>query len=168
MKMQIAKLMMGLMVLGLGSVSSASLMVEPILGFESGKFDGSTDTFSGSSMGLRLGFSTLGLWVAGDYTMAQLKHNTSEYSPKDLALTVGYDFPILVRGYASYILGTSYESGSSTVSGGGTKLGLGFTMLPLVSINVEMINRNYTKIDSMTIDSKYQSMALSLSLPLDL
>jgi hypothetical protein len=118
---------------------------------------------SGPAMGARLGYQMLGLMGGLDYSMRtefELEEELpgsyfwndtgsskrkSKYKSKNMGIFVGYDFPILLRAWVSYYFNTSWEvSTADTVydvgdemSGGGYGLGIGYTMLPLVSLNLE-------------------------------
>ena len=75
---------------------------------------------------------------------------------------VGYDFPILVRAWATYFFDVTYspETGSD-LTATGTSFGVGFTGLPFVSLNAEyrMLSFDDSELDSSEV-------FLSASLPL--
>jgi hypothetical protein len=182
-------------IFGISSVSNASLMVEPYLGYEFGKqtnkaVGGSTETTSDSTnpaLGLRLGYSFMLPWVALDYTMGsgtiKATAGDTDFSRTSLAAVVGVDLPVLVRAWAGYgftndfTLKGSGGLSDTKVKGTYTKVGVGTTMLPFVSINLEYIMHKATKINlagsgEVDVDTVYSTFdnntyMLSVSLPLD-
>jgi hypothetical protein len=126
-------------------------------------------------MGLRLGWGMLGFAVGLDYGTAA---TTGEFPAPagdidvdvtDMGLFVSYEFPILVRAYATYVFDAEAEvENSSTLSGTGTKIGVGFTGLPFVAINVEMFTHSYDEEDpaAASTDTTFDGTMVSLSLPL--
>ncbi|HWU44238.1 MAG TPA: hypothetical protein VN132_12395, partial [Bdellovibrio sp.] len=86
---------------------------------------------------------------------------------------VGVDLPILLRAWAGYgfsdqfVLDTPYNS---TIKGKSFKLGVGFTGLPFVSLNVEYLKSTADEITGGTLansspDSKHEAVMVSVSLP---
>jgi hypothetical protein len=152
--------------------AQAGLLLEPIISYETGKMG--TTSVSGTGVGMRVAYTMMGAWVGGEYDTVTLKDSASNSNkPVDLGASVGYDFPVLpLRVFGTYFVNTAYESGGATVSGTGTKVGVSLTMLPLVSINIESIARNFTKMKAgsieSTIDSKLSTTGISVSLPFDL
>ncbi len=186
------------------SVAHAGIMIEPYLGYEFGtqssKFKSSylpsanTDlgaVISGTALGARLGYNFIGFWAALDYMVSSgtLKFDTSSLKDSDmtrstLGITAGFDFPILLRAWAGYIVkddtklkGTGTET---TLSGGGYKLGIGYQGLPFVSLNLEYLVRNFNShkgsaqdagtgynFDQAYNEYKHNTYLLSISLPLD-
>jgi hypothetical protein len=162
----------------MGSVANASLLLEPYLGYHTGKYtQGSTDqNLSGVSYGGRLGFQQLGFMGGIDYMTGSWKDdaspNSSTVTPSNLGVFVGYNFPILVRVYGEYgfsnSLKLSNNGGSDTLKGTGIKLGVGFTALPFLSINLEYITDTYTKDSNGTLTPEVTDKlyGVSVSLPL--
>ena len=184
--------------------AQAGVMIEPYIGYETGtqsaKFKSSylpsanTDLggiVSATALGARLGYNVLGFWAALDYmaTSGTLKYDTSTLKDSDLTrstlgVTAGFNFPILLRAWGGYIWqddskfkGTGTET---TLSGGGYKLGLGFSGLPFVSLNLEYIVRNFNShkgsaqdagagynFDQSYNEYRHNTYLLSVSLPLD-
>ena len=147
--------------LGLASTAQADLLIEPYLEYEfSSTFElktkGGSDVggkTTGVVPGLRLGYKTpLMLWFALDYSMmsgGSHKENNDGGSGKmdrtNAYIDVGIDFPILLRGWVGYgvLNKAKYKDDNSGTDGttfqGGSnfKIGLGFTGLPFVSVNLE-------------------------------
>ena len=181
----------------------AGVLVEPYLGFAIGA-DGETsvagtaydNSYASVTMGGRLGYQFLGFMGGIDYSMQNfsLKSKSSSNSDKDdvkknqLGLFVGYDFPILLRAWGTYFLSGSVEGKDANVAndqvfssndkfsdGSGYALGVGFSGLPFVSINLEYRTMEYGKFarsnNSSVAYGKKLSLSeilLSVSLPLDL
>ena len=88
----------------------------------------------------------LGGAVAPDREVTQTQSGTETSgdagSETKLGVFAGYDFPLFVRAWASYFLDISREDADGNESNtdsidGVVGLGVGFTFLPLVSLNVE-------------------------------
>lgn len=173
--------------------AKASLLVEPLVGFNLGsKIDIKDDdnkgnyTGMGGAYGGRLGYQKLGFQMGVDYL-----HSSIDFSGKDFKTNtslnewagfVGFEFPVLLRVYAGYIFSATGESkyldkndvkqSLDLKSGSGAKFGIGFTGLPFVVINLEY---RAGSIDDYKLGStryendkmKYSSYLLSLSLPLN-
>lgn len=169
--------------MGFSGVAHAGILIEPYLGYESGKTTDVDGKFDGVTIGGRLAYKTpVMLWVGVDgafgvsgkskpdsgtgYSDVDQKHNTF-YG------VVGIDLPILLRGWVGYGFSDQIKlegSADSTYKGKNFKIGLGFTGLPFVSLNAEYIKG---KVDEYSgnlansgLDTKYESVQLSVSLPL--
>jgi len=126
------------------------------LGAANGTYE---DKDSGYAIGSRLGYSFLGLMGGLDFNVGSItdKADSSpagitvsgedDYSTKQVGLFLGYELPILFRFWGTYYFTNEWEAKSSntvtgtdkgdTYSGSGFGLGVGFTGLPIVSINLE-------------------------------
>jgi len=166
---------------GFVSTANAGLLIEPYLGYHTGEVnDGSTkDDFSGMTYGARVGYQhALGLMFGVDYMTGSWEQDSNpkaDLTPAILGVFVGYDFPVLLRVYGVYSLSNEVKhkdtSGSSTMKGDGAiKLGVGFTGLPLVSINLEYLQASYDKSGSTTLTPaiKASGYGLTVSIPFDL
>jgi len=154
----------------------AALLVDPYIGINlngSTQFGTTENDYKNSpvSMGARLGFTQLGFSVGLDYQITsgiEIKNDSNEYDAKEIAIFGGFDFPILVRAYAGYIVSADFESSASKYDeGSGYKLGVGFTGLPFISLNVEYKVVSYDKLNGVstgTADNK--CMLVGVSLPL--
>lgn len=175
------------------SVASAGILVEPYIGFEKGKtvqesgVNSTTHDGTAAVIGGRFGYTLpILFWLGLDYSLTSggkgKSANTSlyadvDYKRSDLYLVAGFDFPILVRAWLGYGLMndlTADQSGTSTKVNGGThtKIGVGFTGLPFVSVNLELYNHAPTKSDGNAFAAgtsfKDAGFTLTASLPLDL
>lgn len=162
--------------LGFTSTSHADLMVEPYLGYEMGTGSQGSNDFkvTGTDLGLRLGYDTgVMFWAALDYTMGSLTLDPDSGTSDDgkrtsLAAVVGLDLPVLFRVWAGYGFSNEMKFDAAAWKGKYTKFGVGFTALPFVSLNLEVINDTWDDSDSGgDPDSKNTSYLLSVSLPLN-
>ncbi len=165
---------------GFMTTANAGVLIEPYLGYLTGKTEqGSTEVdISGVNFGARLGYkSFLGLMGGFDYMTAKLEDEANpknDVTPSQLGVFVGFEFPILLRVYGVYGISnkTKYKdsNGSDTLEGGDhIKLGVGFTALPLVSINLEYIMASYDENDGQSFSPELtmKTYGLSISAPFD-
>lgn len=173
-----SKLLISLaLILGFSGVAHANIMIEPYLGYEMGKTTDPDGKTSGVVIGGRLAYKTpLMLWVGLDGGFETGKYKPDSNSDADLKRTslygvVGVDLPILFRVWAGYGFSDEFKFESPyNMKGTGTnfKLGLGFTALPFVSLNVEYIKAKNTggDIHDVNPDFQHETVLLSASLPL--
>lgn len=157
--------------------ANAGLEVEPYLGYTiDGTLSqaGATDSdLSGVGMGARLGYGFLPLLGAGvefykGNLTADASGTESDFEPTDIGIYASVDFPILVRAWATYVLSSKVDVAAGEFSGSGFKLGVGFTGLPFVSINLEYTTINYDELNgSSATDVDRSGIMLGVSLPLD-
>lgn len=180
--------------------AQAGFLIEPYLNYNFGsgdyKFDGETYdvSTSGPNYGSRLGFQYLGFMGGMDFNLGSYgwdeKSNgtTTKYDLDTTRFGVfaGYDFPILLRAWIGYYFKNSaeysktYEDESDkgdAYNGTAIELGVGFTPLPLLSVNVgyrmntydEYENANGTK-TALNGDSEVNinEIFVGVSLPLNL
>jgi hypothetical protein len=170
-------------VLTFNQAAQAGLLLEPYLGFVSGEAkQATTSKYTGTSYGARVGYTMLLGFAAGiDYNAMNF---TDDSSPKndltsgDLGVFIAYKFPVLLRTYATYVPSASIDSKSngttSTLKAGNSlKLGVGFTGLPFINVNLEYISGSYSDIESagttVSLNPKFttSAFALSISAPFD-
>lgn len=159
--------------------AKAGFLIEPYIGFAmNGTAENtvlnSEDDYTGTTLGGRLGWQMLGLFVAGDYRMSSLSADSADVDETLYSAVIGYEFPVMFRLYGQYILGGSAETDESPATEyedvSGTVLGIGFTGLPFVSLNFEMADYSYGEIDGSSAygDTDFSHYLLSVSLPLNL
>lgn len=163
-------------VLGFGSVSHADILIEPYLGYETGKTTDPDGKLNGSHLGLRLAYKTpVMLWVGVDYTAGISGQFEPDGASKEdakrstLSGVVGIDLPILLRAWVGVGLTNDMKVDSGKLEGKNVKVGVGFTGLPFVSLNLEYIKDTWDKFDGNAIptgDAQNESVAFSVSLPL--
>lgn len=176
--------LMSLVLLLSATTVQAGLLVEPILGLNvNHKIETKGKDFSGlgGAYGGRLGYQNYGFQLGLDYLSSSTdmdnKNLKNNFTSQDWAAFVGFEFPILVRVYAGYIFSSTGEvklktGGKGKLDGGtGTKIGIGFTGLPFVDINVEYRRGTYDDTKFAGVkggDVDFSSTMLSISLPLNL
>ncbi len=138
--------------------SQAGFLLEPYVNYTLGSGDTTSSSTTidystnGPELGARLGFTMLGLMGGIDAAKGTVsnerKSPTStledEYSRTRVGVFAGYDAPILVRGYVAYHFvntlsdqeNTGYTAKNAEYKGSALEFGLGFTPLPLLSVNV--------------------------------
>lgn len=185
------------------SVAKAGLYLEPYAGVAlAGKLERKTTSFptfgdySGVQIGGRAGYSMLGFMGGLTLNLAMktdieatsgVVRTNDGVTRRDIGAFVGFNFPILVRVWASYYFNSMLEGqdpgihntldSSETYNGNGYSIGVGFTGLPFLSLNLEL--RNFTYDEQEDIDASPQTTTfnpeytsnevfVSISLPLDL
>jgi hypothetical protein len=167
--------------LGLSATAHAGLFIEPYVGYEFGSVSelnssSTSHSLSGPAYGARLGYmSMIGFGLGAEYmgtSLAVSSTNPSESaSGSDIGAFVSFNFPVFLKVYATYFVSStasvSNVSGGS-YSGSGYKIGVGWTSLPFININFEVIGRDYGKQggSSLTSDVKENDFCLNISLPI--
>ena len=141
----------------LTSPAHAGLLIEPYLGYGfSGKVEIAPDKedISGLTYGARFGVTSLGFMVGAEYMGTQTKIDLpgdNTLNSTNIGIFAGYNFPILLRAYATYFFYNTAKadfainSNSFDVEGNGLKLGVGYKGLPFVSLNLEYLMQTYKK-----------------------
>jgi len=167
--------------------AKASLLLEPYLGYAlngKGINSGSTDiSYDTVTYGARVGYSSIiGLMFGIDYSLQspeidfEQPNGTIDSDKRDksqLGVFVGYELPLLFRGWATYYVASKLEhSDGDKETGNGYAVGVGFTGLPFLSLNLEYRSCEYDEIerasngDKEAIDRGLKEILLSVSLPL--
>ena len=116
-----------------------------------------------------------------------LNRSNDGVTRRDLGIFAGFNFPILIRVWASYYFNSKIEGQDSTgihsidstetLNGNGYAIGVGFTGLPFLSLNLELRNFTYDEIDDInlnpttaTLSPEYKAseVFVSLSLPINI
>lgn len=190
----------------------AGVHLEPYLGYTFGS-DESTESgtvvensYKTPLAGARLGYGMLGFSFGVDYSMSlgafdleQDKPATSaapdSYTSTNLGIYAGYTFPIMFKVWGTYFLknkleldalggGATPSSGDNTeITGNGFALGVGWTGLPFLALNLEYRSITFDEITERSgtvsklplssggvvteseVDAK--EIILSVSVPLD-
>ena len=168
------KLIMAMIAISIFSTARASFLVEPYLGmhFNSDIDRGADDDLSGIGMGARLGWQNLGLQLGVNYKTAsfELDNANTDASYNHMGVFAGYEFPILVKVWAEYIISSEFDidGGATYDEASGTTIGFGYTGLPFVSINFETTKISYDRVNSSNADMDLNTYMLSVSLPITL
>lgn len=173
--------------------ANASLLIEPHVGYIVGGTSDFTSSgtnvalkWNGPDYGARLGGQWLGFQAGLDYShstfdleLAALGTTVKTAQKRDmLGAFVGYKFPILLRAWATYFFSgkttatettTSSNSGDFT-KGKGMELGVGFTGLPIVNLNLSYRTSTQDKDETgaMNPEIKTKEFLLSVSAPFTL
>ena len=167
--------------LALTSPAHAGLLIEPSLGYAfigEAEGDGSKDDLSGLAYGARFGVTSLGFMVGAEYMGTQFKVDVAgnpKLNSTNLGIFAGYNFPILLRAYATYFFYNQAEFGDTTtidLRGNGLKLGVGYKGLPFVSLNLEYLMQTYKEARvggspwaDLSTDVKANTLMFTVSLP---
>ena len=126
----------------------AGVLLEPYLGYSVGNID--DDDQMGPSMGLRAGYSMMGLAVGAEYHTGTWNWDTSsgdvDATPQDIGAFVSYSLPLMLRFYGSYYFDSTNEldnDADQKLTGSAIKLGVGLTTFPLISINLDYTKYTY-------------------------
>jgi hypothetical protein len=156
----------------------SAIMIDPSIGTNIGynlEGNGVDEDFGGTGVGGRFGLDYVGVMFGIDYhrhtgELEQANGNKLDASLTETAVFVGYDAPILFRVWAAMLVKGEFdvENGSDYTDGKGMKFGVGFTMLPFVSLNLEHRSFEYEKRGDVAGAETYKNkgMFLSVSLPL--
>lgn len=165
----------GLVLSLLGSVSvHADLHLEPFLGYAFGKGgSGTKKDAHGVDFGGRVGFRTLGFSVGGEYSLSDFTIENSpdtSFKPRNIGVFAAYEFPILLRAYGTYIFHSEGDFGANKLEdGSGYRIGAGFTGLPFIAINLELMHLEHKKLSSGSSPThKMDLVGIYVSLPLSL
>lgn len=167
------------LVLGFGSAANAGLLLEPYLGYEMGTVkDNAAGKMNGTLLGARVAWTApLMFWAGLDYATtvsANFDSDTNGVADSDakrstLWAVVGVDFPILLRGWVGYGLMNEIKLSDydNKLKGKSTKLGLSFTGLPFICLNLEYLMENFDEqsAGSLSPEAKNTAYVLSVSLP---
>ena len=168
--------------------SHASILLEPHLGYNvsggQSNYNGTKYDYTGAQLGARLGMQHLGVMGGFDFThsnytvnqtvLASQVKTTVDTKENDYGVFLGYNAPILVRGWVGYYFSTKATDGSNNYTKGKTtELGLGFTPLPLLSLNIMYRMTSYDTLytasnnASSTLSPNYEpkEIVLGVSLP---
>jgi hypothetical protein len=160
-----------------GSVQ-ASLLIDPYVG--AGVMKTTFDAASGSNLddiddgsmqaiGARIGYQFLLVSAGIDYS----KGSDDDNEFTNASFFVGVDLPILLRVWAEYFVSSDLDIDESAIDStefkDGTSIGIGFTGLPFVSLNLEVQNLNYETetVLGNKFDVNTAAYLLSVSLPLN-
>ncbi|OFZ15459.1 MAG: hypothetical protein A2Z20_12255 [Bdellovibrionales bacterium RBG_16_40_8] len=168
--------------------SFAGILIEPYLGYMTGKNSGSVtintpitatldvdSTTKGAAFGGRLGYDFLLLGAGVEAMSGSLDTDGDDSKLTNLGAFVSFDLPIMLRFFGTYFFSSKFSTETGGVDykykGNGFKAGVGLTTLPFVSINLEYFSMNYENDDTAVLDNadvNYKGFMLGVSLPLSL
>ncbi|AUN98112.1 hypothetical protein DOM21_10705 [Bacteriovorax stolpii] len=168
--------------------ASASLLIEPHIGYNlsgSGDAGGVEYDYNGPQLGARIGWQNLGLMLGLDYTRSSYEQEAknsagtvkTDMTRNEIGVFAGYNFPILLRAWGAYYFSNTTKSDNSinTKHKGNTKeLGVGFTGLPFLSLNLMYRMVNFDEYESsagsgsLNPERDFKEIVLGVSLPLTL
>ncbi|MBT4761530.1 MAG: hypothetical protein HOO06_07530 [Bdellovibrionaceae bacterium] len=169
------KKLLALLFVGMFSLNAHALFLEPYVGYERGVY-GLTD-HSGTLVGGRIGTEIAVLFFVGADVMmlasgtADTIGASGDMSRSTMGLVFGVDLP-LVKAWVGYNFqdNFSFTYGNTTTDYESTsqKVGVGFTVFPMISANLEYINSEISKAGTTTVglDSNLGTYLLSLSFTL--
>ncbi len=161
--------------------ANASLLIEPHLGYNiygNADYQSASIKYNGAQYGARLGGQYLGLMGGFDYTHSSFTYKTTGAADSDktrnqFGVFVGYNLPVFVRAWFGYYFSDKLTttSNSSWIKGNGTELGLGFTGIPFLSINLQYRMSTYDETSTggaLTPNAKPKEFVLGVSAPFTL
>lgn len=198
------KILTAILFMSIFSTANAGLLLEPYLGYAiSGEGDMTEDgtsfksEYSGLTYGGRVGWSSFGFMGGIDYSLSsydvETKFNAS--TAKDgmdrsqMGIFVGFKFPVLLRVWGTYFISADMEGADAQAvsgaqvfdsrhkleDGSGFGLGVGLSLMPFVSVNLEYRTIEYDKLSqagvnvtTITEKMNMDEILLSVSLPIDL
>lgn len=161
-------------VFSFGSIAQA-IVVEPYYTHYISGEDGAGNEMSGNEIGLRLGYDIATFAFGLDYVAtgkSEYDDSAGELTPSGYGVYAAFDFPILVRAYASYMINYEYKVNSGKYLGNGTKIGIQYTGLPFVAIGLETVKYSFDEFETSSgaksdVDSSNEYTGLSISVPLE-
>ncbi len=172
--------------------ANAGFLIEPYTGYRVGSLETTLSGekydygLKGANIGARVGYTFLTFMAGIDYNIGSVDGDVDqapagtpneEYDTANFGLFAGVQLPILLRGWATYYLNSTYEEADGDeLSGSGFGLGVGFTGLPFVSLNLEYRSLTFDEYSTSTGTTKLSGdnerdaneIFVSVSLPLDL
>lgn len=172
-----SKKLLALLMFSAFSVGSAAqaLVVEPYYTHYISGEDGAGNEMSGNEIGLRLGYDFTSFTFGLDYVAtgkSEYDDSPGELTPSGYGVYAAFDFPILVRAYASYMINYQYENDSGKYLGNGSKIGIQYTGLPYLAIGLETAKYEFDEFEAdsgTTSDSNASNdyTGFTISVPLE-
>jgi hypothetical protein len=158
----------------------AGIFFEPVLGYEAAEYrstltiNGASSRMdldvSGVSAGSRLGYRMGQFFFGGEYALSSMTASGGGgIRPQDIGGFAGLMLSERFRLWGGYI----FSSKPKGIEGSGYKAGIGFLLLPVISLNAEYIVRDFNKLSPAIpgiagYDGEAKGYKISLSLPFGL
>lgn len=193
---RLKSLAMLLFVLVVGVKASAGLYLNPYISYEAGlwnsKLGSATGPLEGQTLAMGVSGSSFGLVAA--YSLPALVYFGVDYNTGSLAMTVK-DNPLgaaveaenvthtalygivgvklmIIKLWAGVTLQDDFKDSNGTTTASGTKVGLAWSMLPLIDLNFEYTMHNVKKMDGEEMgsdktfaSSAYNTLSVGVSVP---
>lgn len=167
------KILVTLVVTMVASAAQAGFMIDPYIGIGQTKTSvdvasADDETSTSTVLGSRLGYSFILVSAGIDYQIMKAEDAAEDdVTVNNISAFVGVDLPILFRFWAEYFISSNYDSDDLDVSfKDGYGIGIGFTGLPFVSLNLEIEALNYdVDFGGNDFDYTVASTILSASIP---
>jgi hypothetical protein len=176
------KLLLPLFLVTMFTLNANALFLEPYVGFQKGTYATATEalTHDGVVLGGRVGTDIAVLFFAGLDVMtvmsgtAEGTTNSGDFSRTAIGAVFGVDLP-LVKAYVGYNFQDNFSikdsAGTTTdFEGVSTKIGVGVSVFPLTSVNLEYINNDVSEASSGSttvtsgLDSNLGTYLISVSI----
>lgn len=176
--------------------ANAGFLIEPYLGYsissgEDGMAPATKWEQTALFFGARLGYQALGFMGGLDFAHgmeAEIEETSGgtvtkvDVDQNTFGAFFGYNFPIMLRVWGAYyfssVLGVQSGAGlGADIKGSGYGLGVGYTGLPFVALNLEYRRLTFDEAESVTgqtikftseEEQDFNQIMLSLSIPFDL
>lgn len=162
--------------------ANAAFLLEPYVGSQIAStydIDGGADgDLSGTVIGAKIGYTQMGFNFGlngqrASWNLDPEVGSDSDYTFTRLGAFVGYDTMIGIRLWGEYIFSfegvNDDDSDSKLTEGSGTSFGVGYKVIPFLSLNFEISNLATAKAETSVLeyvsDRAYTSYVLSVSLP---
>ena len=146
--------------LGFSTKAKASFLLEPYAGINfnggwSASGSDSVNQFTGTMFGARAGIQKLGFMLGvdgrkGSWSVDNVANSELDY--QHVALFLGYDFPLLLRFYAEFVIGgtVSDQDNNEFMKPSGFVVGAGYKFFPYLSANLEYATVKYQEMEAST------------------
>lgn len=169
--------------------AQASLLIEPHVGYILGgnaDYNNADVSYNGPDYGARLGGQWLGVMAGLDYShstftteiKSSLVNGKLDKKRDMVGVFAGYNFPILLRAWATYYFSTkttntqtnALGTNGNYTKGNATELGIGFTGLPFLSINLSyrMSTQDENQSGALNPELETKEIVLGVSAPFTL
>lgn len=166
------KKLLAILMICLSTNAMSGILIDPFIGYSTGEASGDSKAdFSGTEIGARAAYSFLGLYAGVDYRIRSYTLDGADNIEDNsrVALVAGYEFPILLRAFATYGIVSGMKASSNELEiNNDMTIGVGYTGLPFLAVNFEMSSFNVSKVDTQNTDTDYNMYLFSLSFPISI